>query len=61
MSTLDCSKYVLCYKSDPLSQALSMIFLFVMAVILMVGIWYVEKKLDEKIKKNKKLKKKFYD
>jgi len=61
MSILDCSKYIICYKSEPLSQAISMIFLFVASVMLMVGIWYVEKKLDEKIKKNKKLRKKFYD
>lgn len=58
---LDCRKYIVCYKDSITSDILSMLFLFFASVFLMLGMYIVNEKLKKRIKKDKKLKKKFYE
>jgi len=53
--------YLFDYGSDTTSKFLSVAFLLVAAFCLLFGSWFLNRRLENRIKKNKKLKKDFYE
>lgn len=58
---LDCSSWIICYKDIATSRLLSILFLIITILFLSFGIWFTNNQLEKNIKKNKKLKKIYYE
>jgi len=53
--------YLIDYGTATTSKILSVICLFVIAVGLLFGSWFLNRRLEKRIKQNKKLKKDYYE
>ena len=58
---MNCAPYIICYLNDTTSKILSMIVLFLISCLLMLGMWWLNRHTENEIKKNKKLRKKYYE